>query len=554
MGQTVPIELSPMQLKVDAVKRTQRAAGKPVRVVILKPRQVFTSVGVATEIYKDVAFLPGQHAMAFADSDKTVRNLWSYYEQLQRQYIPFEGIKQLKPLKPRFGDEVRWDRDSWVQTATAKTATSGKSYSIRHLQLDEYAYYGDSAALMTNVLNSVPDDVFTSIYVLSTANGLGGPFYELCQRAMDPARRGEWIFLFFAWFEHPEYTRPLSADGFDARRFQDSLDKQELHLMERDGVSLPQLNWRRWAVMNKCEGSIDRFNQEYPSSPELAFLTSGRPVYDSRALSMMPIVREPMIGGLQEVDIGTRRLVQFIPRDNGELRVWKRPQEGRAYVLGVDTATGKDVSDEAGTSLATSDPDFSVAQVLDRDTGEQVACLRGRIEPDPFAEYTWALAAWYNWAFIVPEKNFGSGIAFIEGLLRRQYPIGLIYQRKRNADDRRSPSLQELGFDTNQVTKPQLISIAARAIREMSVLIHDPITLQEHRTFVYKANGRMEGMRGCHDDCVIGFALGVVGIGAAPREVRRMEHQLVGTRPPMGQTGPVPYGRRRRLDEFAEVR
>jgi hypothetical protein len=543
-GSIVPLELSPLQVKLDAAVEKQRAAGKPVRIVILKGRQQYASVGVCSEIWKQIAFLPGQHAMCFGDIHKSCKNLFHYYEQLDRSYRPFRGIKKL-PLTRRVQDaRLEWAGDSYVEIATANTITSGRSYSIRHLQLDEYAFYRDAAALMTGVMQSVPDDPHTSIFALSTANGLGDAFYDLCMRVM--AGDTAWQFIFFSCFEHPEYTRPLGQDGIDGARFQSSFDAEERLLHEREGITLAQLNWRRWTIQNKCEGSVDRFHQEYPWNPEQAFLTSGRPRFDGASLARMPIIRDPLVGGLEEQRLGTRTVIQFMPREHGELRVWKRPRPGRLYTIGADTALGRDVSEDATNP----DPDYSVAQVHDIDDGEQVAMLRGRIEPDPFAEYLDALGRWFNYAFLVPEINFGSGIAVIEGLLRRQYPVGLIYQRRRDPHDRRAPSLQELGFDTNTVTKPQLISLLDRAIREASIVMRDAITLQEHRTFVYKANGKMEGQRRCHDDCVIGEGLAVVGISTAPRDLmRRMQaqmlHQPATNAPAQAPVGAVRYGRRR---------
>ncbi len=226
------------------------------------------------------------------------------------------------------------------------------------------------------------------------------------------------------------------------------------------------------------------------------------------SLGRMPVIPECIAGELDQAHVGTREVLQFLVSKDGKgaLQIWKRPVEGKNYVIGIDTAVGTDIGAKSGKS----DPDYSVACVIDQDTGEQVALLRGRIEPSPFGEYVAALGRFYNWAFLVPEINFGSGIALIEQLLRSQYPVHLIYQRQRPADDRRAPTLKELGWETTTVTTPQLISVLDRAIREMAVILHDPLTISELRTFVYKSNGKMEGQEGCHDDCVIAHADGGV--------------------------------------------
>ena len=512
VGQTVPLQLTPAQVALtEAVGRQQRE-GVPVRVVILKARQVHMSVGSCSHVFKRTAFLPGQQSMIFGDRHKSAKNLWGYCDQFERSYKSYHGIRKLQ-LKRHIQDQrLEWDGGSFVEVASAETVTSGRSYSIRHLLLSEYAYYRDAAKLMTGIMQSVPDDSDTTIIVESTANGIGGPFYDLWQRATDPNAKSGWATIFFAWWEHPEYVRALPMPG---NRFQDSLTREEQDLQAAHNLTLAQLAWRRWAIAEKCEGNLDRFHQEYPSTPEEAFLTSGRPRFDAVSLARMPIVRDPLAGELERVRVGTQEQVHFMPHADGtgSLRIWKRPSKGRQYVIGGDSAEGIDVGDELGTS----DPDYAVAEVFERETGDQVACLRERLTPATFGAYLYDLGWLYNWAFLVIEAG-GAGLGTIEELLRLGYPIGQIYQRRRMADDRHTPSLQELGFRTTATTKPQLISTLDRALRESAIFIRDPITLQECRTFVYKPNGRQEGQQGCHDDCVIGVALAVLGIMVAPRQ------------------------------------
>jgi hypothetical protein len=182
--------------------------------------------------------------------------------------------------------------------------------------------------------------------------------------------------------------------------------------------------------------------------------------------------------------------------------------------------------------------------MFDCDTGEQVAKLRARLNPDPFAEYVRALQRWYNSAFLVPEAN-GPGLAFIEALLRYGCPPGLIYHRRAQPDEqfssRAGAQLQLLGWKENMVTRQQLISGLDAAIREISIILHDPNTISEHYTFVVKANGRAEHQDGCHDDEVFAVALGVVGINHPPADKR-----LQGLGPPTEERiGVSTYGRGR---------
>jgi hypothetical protein len=250
------------------------------------------------------------------------------------------------------------------------------------------------------------------------------------------------------------------------------------------------------------------------NTPEEAFISSGRPRFCHISLGRMVQSRDAITGHLERVRVGMSERLVFAPRDDGrgELRVFKRPAPGRHYVIGADPAEGIDVRDGIGTS----DPDYTDFYVADQDTGEQVACFHARLEPDPAGEAVCALGEWYNWAYIVPEVN-SVGLAFVQAILYRDYPVHLIYHRERDPDDRRPPMLQELGWKETAITRQQLISIHDRMIRELAIHIVCPHCQSEHRTFVVASSGRAEHQEGCHDDAVFAGALASVGLQTAPR-------------------------------------
>lgn len=53
-------------------------------------------------------------------------------------------------------------------------------------------------------------------------------------------------------------------------------------------VSIDQIAWRREKIQDKdFGGDIDKFNVEYPSRPQVAFLSSGRPVFNGETITRM---------------------------------------------------------------------------------------------------------------------------------------------------------------------------------------------------------------------------------------------------------------------------
>jgi hypothetical protein len=58
-----------------------------------------------------------------------------------------------------------------------------------------------------------------------------------------------------------------------------NLDTEEEELVELHGADLEQISWRRWAIPNRCQGYVDKFHQEYPTTPEEAFVSTGDPAF-----------------------------------------------------------------------------------------------------------------------------------------------------------------------------------------------------------------------------------------------------------------------------------
>jgi hypothetical protein len=436
-----------------------------------------------------------------ANDEKTALNLFSHYQRFADNYRPFAGTIKLPEKTRNTSSEIEWANESWIQCHTTRTLTIGRSFTLRRVHFSEAAYYPDLKTIMAAVMAAVPDDPDTMVVVESTANGVGNEFHRMCLAAA--AGESEWELLFFAWWEHPEYTRPLNDPG----KFQASLSGEEREMMRQYGLRLEQLHWRRWCIANKLNGDATLFKQEYPSNFEEAFLSSGRPRFSHAHINKMPLIRDAVAGGLDEETYGGARRIAFLPREKGELTLFRKPDPAKTYAIGSDSAEGIDANEGDGEA----DPDYAVAVVRERETGDQAATLRCRMEPAEFGRYLALLGRYFNMACQVPEAN-NTGIATIDAMLSAGYPPGLIYHRVRQPDDDPKERADKIGWKTTSVTRPQLISWYDAAIREMSIYIRDPIVAQEARTFVIKPNGRAEHQKGCHDDCVFADALTVVGM------------------------------------------
>ena len=187
----------------------------------------------------------------------------------------------------------------------------------------------------------------------SAANGVGDYFHRIWKQA--ESGESPFVPLFFPWFMLPEYRMKPPAD------FQ--VTDEEAELQEKFSLDESQLAWRRWCITANCGGDVNKFHQEYPSTPNEAFLFSGRPVFDVQAVEAAMNSAKPaaFIGSVQRE--GSR--LRFRTEPYGCLKVWEKPEDGEDYIIGIDVAEGRVGGD------------FSVMSVFRHRTMEQVAEWHG---------------------------------------------------------------------------------------------------------------------------------------------------------------------------------
>ena len=515
----VPMELSPGQLRLQAAIRRQRAKGVPVRLIFLKSRRIQATTGTAATFFHDTAFQAGVHTAVLAHDDTSTQNIFQIYKRFHDMYKPFAGVIRLPPadvLSDRIHYEYAGDlKSSFIQVKTAGSTNFGRSFRLTNVHFSEFPYYDRPLDTLSAVMSAVPKLPDTCAVIEGTARTIGDAFHKLWQQAMDPASESDWLGIFMGWHEHPSNRMPPSVAP---EQFMNQISAEERELMGQYSLDLQQLAWRRWTIQNDFAGDTVRFRREHPATPEDAFTASSRNRFSVPHIQRMPIQRDPIVGELHADTVGTESRLVFMAGDTGALRVWKRPEKGRLYAVGADCAQGLDVGPGDGQS----DPDYSVGQVLDRDTGEQVACLRARLMPGETGRYLAQLCRWYNMAQCCGERNpGGGGVSMLEAMLNADYPSGLLYHRSVTPDQDPQVRGDRIGWDTSGVSRPMLIGYLDEAIRQGSIAVRDPITQMELLTFVIGPNGKAAAQSGCHDDTTIALALALIVIMRMPRPVTR---------------------------------
>ena len=157
---------------------------------------------------------------------------------------------------------------SEVQIATAGAQTSGRAGTVTHFHGSEVAYWKNADWMIAGALQAVPEHLEDTWVVFeSTANGAQGWFYQECMAAL--AGDSEWTVHFYAWWWDEKYRIPLEPGEIL------TYSEEEQVLIAQHGLSPEQIKWRR----KKQRDLKGIFQQEYPETPESAFLTSGGGVF-----------------------------------------------------------------------------------------------------------------------------------------------------------------------------------------------------------------------------------------------------------------------------------
>lgn len=470
-GEIRPLELNPAQMILDeAVTAQQEAEGK-VRIIILKARQQGLSTYTGGYLYFSVSQQKARKAMVITHHADSTRAL---FDMTKRYHEHCPAI--LKPhTKYSSRRELSFDvLDSSFVVGTAGSEAVGRGETLTHVHASELAFWPKSSAgdLWNGLLQAVPNEDGTAVFVESTANGVSGVYYDLWRGAVEG--KNGFVPVFIPWYTDPTYREKVT-EGFE--RTPDEEELSELYDLDDE-----QLMFRRRKV---AQNGLDLFKQEYPSEPEEAFLTTGRPVFNleqvNKALNHTRDVEERLA---LEQDA-------FVPHSRGELTTYLKHNSGEQYVIGADVAMGINQGD------------YSVAQVLDSKK-RQVATWRGRVHPDYFAEILQALGFYYNEALVIVENN-GHGILTCTRL-GKDYAYPNFYTEV-VIDKLTDKETVKLGFTTTAKTKPLIIDHLRAAVRDAEIEVNDKVTIREMLTYVVTDTGSMEAEHGCHDDCVMSLAL-----------------------------------------------
>jgi len=498
-GELVPFRLNKIQRKLHEIWEQQASLGKPVRIIVLKARREGISTYVQGRFFHFASTKKNRHAKVVAHDAEGSDTLFEmsriFYDRMPAHVTLSDGTEaQIKPQKEYSNKKeiVYQDTLSKLTVTTAgkgagettarKGSGKGRSQTVHFLHLSEFAFWGDQKNTFVALSQTVPNLPDTVIVIESTANGVGDEFY----RMWEAAKRGEndYIPVFLAWWEHDEYKLPL-ATGETLEPF----DEEEKELIKRFNLTAEQLKWRRYTLRNECAGDLDQFHQEYPADDQEAFLVSGRPFFNTKALARIKVedIRPPLATGNLDKD------GKFTEHPKGYLAIWEYPVTGHCYAIGGDVAEGLETGD------------YCVLEVIDRNKMEQVAEWRGHYDPDLLGVEAVKLAKYYNHAVIGVESN-NHGLTTNKAILREKYHR--VYQQE-VVDEINPDRTEKIGWRTDVKTRPLMLDEMEKALRDGIVTIRSETLINECFSFVRNAKGKPEAQAGCYDDTVMAMAIAI---------------------------------------------
>lgn len=507
-AELIPFTFNKAQNIVMDVINELRESNKPVRIIMLKARQLGMSTFTEAYIFNDTATNKFKNSMIVAHLDSASQNLYqmykTFYENLPEELTPMikHSNKQEMSFENPTEDLEAKRRNPGLQSkvtvVSARTVSAGRSQTIHNLHASEVAFWQDAKTLMTGLMQTIPDTPNTSIILESTANGIGGWFYDIWKKAENG--ENEFIPIFLGWFLDPEYSREFETEEVKRQfieevnqTFKDqngnTIHTEEYELMKEHNLTYEQLYWRKHAIQNKCNGDVEMFRQEYPSNPDEAFIASGRPRFTIGVLKQYLKKCKKGVRGYLEY-AGSKNQVMFIEDPNGYIEIWEEPKDDIFYCIGADVAEGLEKGD------------YSVGIVGDEDMNI-VASWRGHIDPDLFGKELVKLARFYNEAYLGVESN-NHGLATLKAIQNEDY-YNIYYSK---IYDKISETVtQKIGWQTNRRTKPLMIDRLAEWIREKWIGIPWKTLVQECLTYIIEDNGSTNAQEGCYDDTVMAAAI-----------------------------------------------
>ncbi len=419
------------------------------RNIVLKARQMGLTTWVAARFFLKTIICPGMLTVQIAHTQEAAEEIFRIVHRFL-DWLP-EELRE-GPLKTSRANvrQIVFERmDSQYRVVTAGDRNAGRGFTVQNLHCSELARWpGDPVETLAGLRAAMAPEA--ELILESTPNGIGDCFHEEWLKADETGM----VRHFFPWWMELRYRAEAAPEA--------SLSEEERELKALHGLSLEQIGFRR-KIRADFRGLA---RQEYAEDPENCFLASGESVFE------LTLIEARLKTAPDPTEV----------RHQGALEIWLPPLKGKEYLVAVDPAGGG------------CEGDYSAAQVLELETALQCAEFAGHMGGLELARFVSKLAAEYNCAWLVVERNnHGSGVLAL---------IDTVCEYRRIYQQAGQP-----GWLTTSVSRPAALGRLGAALVEVPERFQSRRLLAECRSFVRLANGNLGARPGTHDDRVMAMAI-----------------------------------------------
>jgi hypothetical protein len=392
--------------------------------------------------------------------------------------------------------------DSLFTHHTAATVHGQRGLTSSFLHMTEAAFYPYEGAF-TSLMNTLSKDPNNICLIETTANGMEGPgeaYYQYWEAAV--AGDNEFLPIFLPWWDDPAYVLPAEFAA-DAPR-----DEYERYLMndikhwktgKRVKLGKDRVAWFRETLATKCEGILEKWRAEYPSTPEEAFVATGNPAFTIEEMQFAnnSLIKIPPWQG-RCVLSGDNKHGEIQKGTDGPLVLYETPQPKHHYFAGVDTARGEESTMAPG--------DYAAIVVWNAETGNMAARYASRVSPEEIASVAAALGYYFNSAMLNVELNNLGYTTMRELRDRLYYPLQYLWKGR---DDKASTSKpgQAYGFETSDRYRRMMFNLFRNALHRKEVVPKDRQFIAQMKKAKMEMGWRWTVSVG-HDDVLCAGLLG----------------------------------------------
>lgn len=461
LGKLVPFFLNEEQKRFVKMFLEEYKKDKSIKILILKSRQQgFTTLITAIQLSLLIS-QEGFIGTTVAHLEDATKNIFNNRAKTMYNEIP-ESLKYI-PKRSNAKEIVLQNTGSYWTCYTAGSKDSARSSTFNFIHASERAFWKnplENEASLTSALSPKSIQIYET-----TANGFND-FKDKWDDAV--AGNTDFIPYFSYWYKQKEYREEfesvLHKDEFishvkQGKRFK-NVDEKFMQfineLLINKNLEYEQIYWY-FKKRQELKGLI---YQEYPSTPEQAFLISGTPYFDIQLLYIQ----------LEEL-----RKVEILENIRDEIYIFEKPKKNHEYVMGSDVAEGLDEGDD------------STFVIIDRESKRTVATGKYKAKPDEHAEILYKYAIKYNNAFLGVERN-NHGHSTLNTLENTLEYDNLFSMIRYNTKSKRET--EQVGWQTTEQSKFLMLDELDTAHRNEEIIILDERITKEMMG-IQKGNGKV---------------------------------------------------------------